>query len=232
MHALIFVNGEYAAAPEAAAYYVALAAAADLVIAADGGAAQALALGVAPQLVIGDFDSLTPDDLARVTSAGAETERHPTHKDQTDTELAVAAAEARGCDEIVLVGALGGAPDHLLGNLAVLRRLAQQGRTARAVAPDVVVRVLCAPAELVLACASGTRVSLSALTEHAAVTLAGFDYEVTHEPLPANGCLGLGNSVSRPPATITLHKGELLAFVFDHADAAHRLPGPPDGGAA
>jgi len=219
MRALIFVNGEYAAATEAAEYYIALAAAADLVIAADGGASQALMLGVTPDLLIGDFDSLAPEELEKASAAGAEIERHPVHKDQTDTELAVAAAEARGCDEIVLVGALGGEPDHLLGNLSVLRGLAQRDRTARAVAIDVVVRALCAPAKLVLACAPGTRVSLSVLTERASVTLSGFDYEVTHGSLCANSCVGLGNAVAQPPATITLHKGELLVFVFDHAEA-------------
>jgi thiamine pyrophosphokinase len=234
MLAVVFLNGEYAAVSGArmgggagpdgeadpagpAAYYRALADRAELVIGADGGSAFALAIGATPDLVIGDFDSLAPELLARAHDAGAEIVRHPVRKDFTDAELAVDAAQARGCDEIVLAGALGGAADHLLGNVAVLRRLAEQGVAARIVSPDLCARVLCAPASAALAAPAGTRVSLLALTEIAEVTLRDFEYELFRGTLTAAACLGLGNTIAAVPARIEVHAGAVLVFV--HAGA-------------
>jgi putative transcriptional regulator len=65
------------------------------VIAADGGAATALALGLRADEVIGDLDSVSPGDEARVRRAGGRVHRHPRDKDATDLELALAAAVSR-----------------------------------------------------------------------------------------------------------------------------------------
>lgn len=64
-----------------------------LVIAADGGLAHARVLGVNPQLLVGDLDSVEAADLRRHESVPVES--HPTDKDQLDLELALAAAWAR-----------------------------------------------------------------------------------------------------------------------------------------
>ena len=118
----MFLNGVY----EETAYYVGWAAAADLVVGADGGARFLLAAGVSPDLVVGDFDSLAAARVAELEAAGVELVRHPVRKDQTDGELAVDEARRRGAGELVLAGALG-ALDHTLGHLAVLRRLEAAG---------------------------------------------------------------------------------------------------------
>jgi thiamine pyrophosphokinase len=76
-------------------------------IAADGGMAHAAALGVEPELWIGDFDSSDADLEARYEHVARQT--HPPAKDTTDGELAIAEAVARGAGEIFLVGGLGGA---------------------------------------------------------------------------------------------------------------------------
>jgi thiamine pyrophosphokinase len=183
-----------------------------------GGTAFALAIGFTPDLVIGDFDSLAPELLARAHDAGAEIVRHPARKDFTDAELAADSAQARGCDEIVLAGALGGAADHLLGNVAVLRRLAEQGVAARIVSPDLCARVLCGPASVALAAPAGTRASLLALTGTAEVTLRGFEYELFRSTLAAAACLGVGNTIAAAPARIDVHAGAVLVFVHDGAE--------------
>ncbi len=130
--AVVFLDGAY----EDAAYYRAWAAAAGLVVAADGGARFLLGAGGAPDVVVGDFDSLPPADAERLAGLGVATVRHPTRKDQTDGELAVDEALRRGAGELVLAGALG-ALDHTLGHLAILRRLAERGVPARLAAPDL-----------------------------------------------------------------------------------------------
>ena len=94
-------------------------AAEDLVIAADSGYGNALKLGIAPSVALGDFDSWDeaslPDDVKKIP--------FPPKKDFTDTQLAVEYAVEQGCQQIVLIGGLSGRLDHTLSNLAILEDL-------------------------------------------------------------------------------------------------------------
>ena len=222
--AVVFLDGAY----EDAAYYRSWAAAAGLVVAADGGARFLLDIGGAPDVVVGDFDSLPPADAERLAGLGVATVRHPTRKDQTDGELAVAEALRRGAGELVLAGALG-ALDHTLGHLAILRRLAERGVLARLAAPDLCVRVLVAPAKAVLDAKPRTRVSVVPLGADAVVTLAGFDYPLTRGCLPAARCLGLGNFIAVAGAGIAVHTGVVAVLVESGSESFGGAPAPLPG---
>ena len=92
----------------------------DLVIAADSGYHNAKKMGVTPQILLGDFDSLgktekIPDDT--------EILQVPAEKDDTDTQLAVQVALEKGATELVIIGGLDGRLDHTLSNLAILENL-------------------------------------------------------------------------------------------------------------
>jgi thiamine pyrophosphokinase len=96
------------------------------VIAADSGMRHAAALGVEPELWVGDFDSSTAD--LRRTFENVERIEFPSAKAKTDGELAVETAIALGATEIVMVGGLGGArTDHALGNLTLMMAEAERG---------------------------------------------------------------------------------------------------------
>lgn len=206
--AAVFLDGEY----EDAGYYGRWADAADLVVAADGGARFLAAAGVVPALLVGDFDSLDEEALRAAAAGGAEIVRHPVRKDQTDGELAVAEAVRRGAGELVLAGALG-ALDHVLGHLSVLAHAESGGTPARLVSPALCARVLVAPAAVALDAPPGTRVSLAPLAGEAVVSLYGLDYRLERGRLPADACLGLGNTV-KDAAAITVHEGRVAALVF------------------
>ena len=207
--ALLFLDGEY----EDLAWHARLAAAADLVLAADGGARAALAAGVRPAAVVGDFDSLDPGSAAQLAAAGVELVRYPVRKDRTDGELAADEALRRGAGELLLAGARG-ALDHTLGHLALLLRLARAGVRARLVSPRESVAVLAAPAAARLAAAAGTRVSLVPVGGDAVVTLRGLEYPLERGRLPHDACLGLGNAVAAGGgATVTVHDGAVVALV-------------------
>ena len=223
--AVVFLDGAY----EDVTYYRSWAAVAGLVVAADGGARFVLAIGGAPDVVVGDFDSLLPADAERLAGLGVATVRHPTRKDQTDGELAVDEALRRGADEIVLVGALG-ALDHTLGHLAILRRLAERGVPARLASPDLSVRVLVAPAEAVLDAEPRTRVSVVPLGADAVVTLVGFDYPLARGCLPAARCLGLGNFIAVAGAGIAVHAGVVAVLVESGRESFGDAPPPPGSG--
>ena len=85
-------------------------------IAADSGVDLALALGLAVDRAIGDFDSVPTPGWPR-RGGGARIERHPAAKDATDLELALDAAIALEPARILVIGCAGGRLDHLLGHL-------------------------------------------------------------------------------------------------------------------
>jgi len=209
--AVVFLNGEY----EDEAFYRARFAAASLVVAADGGHSFLRRQGLWPHVLAGDFDSLDEAAVAEAAAAGGEVVRQPPRKDETDAEIAVALAEERGADRIELLGGLGGAVDHVLGHVCVLRGLAERGRAARLAAPQAALTVCVAPAGAVLSSPPGTRVSLVALSADAVVTLRGLDYELRQAPLPADACLGVSNRITRPGAAVELHRGVVAAVVYD-----------------
>ena len=82
------------------------------VIAADGGAISAVECGIQPHLIIGDMDSVDPELLENLQTQGAETQRYPVEKDETDLQLALLAAAERDARKILVLGALGGRLDH------------------------------------------------------------------------------------------------------------------------
>ena len=91
----------------------------DLVIAADAGYLTAKELGVTPDILLGDFDTLGEENIPD----GIECLRVPCEKNDTDTQLAVKVAIERGAKEIVIVGGVSGRLDHTLSTLAILEDL-------------------------------------------------------------------------------------------------------------
>src|SRR5262245_24914641 len=99
------------------------------VIAADSGIRHAPALGLVPELWVGDFDSVPK----RLAAAHAQIPREvfPTEKDKTDGELAIDRALALGATSLVLAGAFGGPrADHAFLHLALAMKLAESGTPA------------------------------------------------------------------------------------------------------
>ena len=95
------------------------------VIAADAGMNHAKTLGITPELWVGDFDSVTKE--IETEFAAVPQKRYPHDKDNTDGELAVAEALARGATSLVLAGAFGGRADHAFLHVALAIRRAKEG---------------------------------------------------------------------------------------------------------
>ena len=107
----------------------------DLVIAADGGLVHTQRLGVEPDVILGDFDSLgyVPQ------SANV----FPVEKDDTDAMLAVRRGLAMGCGEFLLYGSLDGPRlDHTVANFQTLEFLADHGARGILVGADTLVTVV------------------------------------------------------------------------------------------
>ena len=91
----------------------------DLIITADAGYLTAKRMGITPNILLGDFDTLGAENIPD----GIECLRVPAEKDDTDTQLAIKTAIERGAGEIVIIGGLSGRLDHTLSTLAILEDL-------------------------------------------------------------------------------------------------------------
>ena len=90
----------------------------DFIIAADGGTRHALALGLTPNVIVGDLDSL-PSNFEPSTFNG-EIVLYPKDKNETDLELAIQHALTLNPEQVIILAALGGRLDQTLGNIALI----------------------------------------------------------------------------------------------------------------
>lgn len=117
----ILLGGELTVTPR-----VARLAAGARVIAADSGIRHAQALGVVPELWVGDFDSSSAEDFE--AHKDVPRQAFPAAKDKTDGELAIDIATAKGATSLLILGAFGGErADHEFLHLALALRLAERG---------------------------------------------------------------------------------------------------------
>jgi thiamine pyrophosphokinase len=180
------------------------------VIAADSGLDVAAGLGLAVDLVVGDFDSVSPARLEAARAAGAEIERHPVAKDATDLELAMRAAGRFAPARVVVVGGHGGRLDHLLANLLLLASAAFAELTIEAHMGEAHVHVVRDASELTGE--PGELVSL--LPAHGparGVTTDGLLYPLRDEDLLPGSTRGVSNELARPRARVSVREGVLLA---------------------
>lgn len=210
--ALIFANGDLNDGP---AVQAALAQARQmprppLVIAADGGARNALACNLTPDLVIGDFDSLTEAELRLLAAEGAVIERHPAEKAETDLELVLQAAAARGCQPIRILGGIGDRMDQTLANIYLLGLPALRDRDVRLVAGKQTVWLI-RPGRNPVQGNAGDTLSLIPLSgaAHGIIT-EGLYYPLRGETLTFGPARGVSNVLTGPEATVTFTEGILL----------------------
>jgi len=195
-----------------------------LVVAADGGASNAARLGLQPDLIIGDLDSLPADAVERYRHAGVELSAHSAQKDASDTELAVAEALRRGADELVILAALGGQrAEHSLANVLLLTLPLLAGRDAMLVDGPSSVRVLgvAGADQLTIHGEVGDFVSLLPLSEAAGgVTTGGMRYALNDARLVQGTSRGLSNELAASDATVAVGDGR-LAVIHTRRQAVH-----------
>ncbi|CAI6081437.1 thiamine diphosphokinase [Cohnella sp. JJ-181] len=185
----------------------------DYLIGADRGAYFLVQHGVAPDLALGDFDSVDADALARIREAAVETaEYDAVDKDWSDTELALREALKRGYRDIVIAGGLGTRFDHSLANVQLLAVAADAGASALLVDAHNEIRLLRSSARL----AADDRYAYISLLpldgEVTGVTLTGFAYPLHNATLRQGMSLGVSNLLAEPQGTISLGSGSLLVI--------------------
>lgn len=192
----------------------------DRVVAADAGAALAARLGLKPDILVGDFDSIEPELRARYDRQSVEVRvfQHDT-KQETDTELAVLAALEWQPRQIYIFGAMGGRLDHALANVMLLAHPALHATDARLIEENQELYIVRAGRENIVSGNIGDRVTVIPVSGDAeGVRNAGFQYPLAGETLPMGYARGVSNVLTAREARIWLDKGELLVIVA-HATA-------------
>jgi thiamine pyrophosphokinase len=188
----------------------------DFVVAADLGAQHALAWGWPVHLLVGDLDSLPAAALDALVAAGVETMRAPSAKDQTDTELALAAALERRPREVFLCAALGGRTDHLLANALLLARPALAGAKVMLVDGPETIRLARAEGASTTTIIEGDRGDLVSLLPFGAraegVVTRDLLYPLRNETLQLGEARGISNVISGERAEVSLARGSLLVI--------------------
>lgn len=176
------------------------------VIAADSGLDHAHRLGFEADLLVGDLDSVS---LGASDRHQGEVERYSEHKDYTDLELALEAANRRG-RTVVVVGGHGGRLDHLLANAELLADHRWTGTNLIWLAGEDLATVV--RHQTTLHGKPGDLVSLVPLGGHAiGVTTAALKWSLQNTTLAAGSTRGVSNRFTDTTAQVTVRQGVLLA---------------------
>jgi len=202
---LIFANGELPDLDKAGL----LVSADDIVICADGGTRHALALGLRPDLIIGDMDSAEKAHLDELQKKGAAIELFPRDKNETDLELAINRALEMKPQQVLIVGALGGRLDQMLANITLLADPRLAGFDVRL--DDGVEEVLLCRDQAEVRGRSGDLVSLipwqGAVTE---VETKNLKWPLARETLHPDKTRGISNEMLGKTASVSIGSGLLL----------------------
>ncbi len=177
----------------------------DLVIAADAGYRTCRELGIVPDLLLGDFDSMEqPEDFANI-------HRSPVEKDDTDTMLAVKTGLEQGCGEFYLYGGTGGRRlDHTLANLQTLLYLRRRGARGYLYDNDFVWTVIENETIRVDKTVEWGLLSVFCLGDRArGVAETGVQYPLQGAELTAEFPLGVSNHILEPVAAVGVETGAL-----------------------
>ncbi|MBQ2706753.1 MAG: thiamine diphosphokinase [Clostridia bacterium] len=187
--------------------------AADFVIAADSGYLTAKRLGVKPDLLLGDLDSLDRSQLSPGELDEMQKIIVSPIKDDTDTQLAADTAIARGADEIMIVGGLGGRLDHTLSSVFLLEYLAEKGIACAMTDGQSDVRILRGGEKLTVKKGGRKYLSLISLTDECrGVTISGVYYPLENAELTRKYSWAVSNEITAEAAEISLDAGVMLVI--------------------
>jgi thiamine pyrophosphokinase len=183
---------------------------ADMIIAADGGATTALQYGCIPAIILGDFDSLPAAQVEELIQKGSQPVRVSTHKDETDTELALLEARRQGASSVSLLGALGGTRiEHTLANFFLLASFA-----------DMSIRIIDGPSTCWLVKGpttshiNGTPQDFLSLFPYTAqvtgISTVNLAYPLVKATLNFGATRGISNEFTAEQASISIEHGTLL----------------------
>ena len=208
--AIIFANGSMEKPPGLSSYLQNSA----MVIAADGGMNKCISLGIQPNVLIGDFDSIGQDEISALQAAGVEIIQYPTHKDETDLELALNYLKKTEISDVMIIGGLGARWDMTIANILLI---------TNPIYMDMNIHFLDGTQELFLLRAGdntsikgqpGDTLSLIPLVgDVTGVSTQGLEYVLKNETLEFGTARGVSNVFTLERVQINIKYGLLLCII-------------------
>ncbi|MCF8241845.1 MAG: thiamine diphosphokinase [Melioribacteraceae bacterium] len=150
-----------------------------VIICADGGANTAYRLGVTPDYIIGDLDSITGEVYEYY--AAKSIIKKVTRQNDTDVEKALKFAISKKFDEVILLGSTGDRLDHSFCNLGIVLKFSE----------SISINILHEKSYLTLisgnnkfAAAAGDLISIYGFDKKTKFTTHGLKYKLKNESLP------------------------------------------------
>ena len=177
----------------------------DFILAADGGLVHTQTLGITPNGILGDFDSLgyTPENSTVF----------PVEKDDTDAMLAVRKGLELGYREFYLYGSLDGPRlDHTVANFQTLQFLCDHGAYGYLIGKDYIITAVKNSALHFDNSCSGIFSVFCMGADAQGVTIRGGKYDAENVTLSAGFPLGVSNHFEGRPVTVSVENGSLLVL--------------------
>lgn len=190
---------------------------AHLIICADGGAEHLKQMGILPHVLIGDFDSIAPEDKAFLIENQVKILSFPPEKDKTDSALCIDYALDQKATDITLLGVTGTRMDHTLANIFLLKQMSQSNIPARII--NAFNEIHLVTTSISLKGQPGDFLSLIPASEKVTgITLEGLVYPLKNASIEMGSSLGISNCFKDKTAKVTIENGILI--VTKSRDAA------------
>lgn len=182
----------------------------NIIISADAGFLYAKRFGYKTDYLIGDFDTL--DTMPDKDEVG-EIIKYKIEKDDTDTMLAIKLALKKGCNTIIILGALGGRFDHTFANLQALNYIAENGGVGYIVSSSEFISII-PPGEYKFPQRKGYSFSAFSFSDSVeGVYETGFKYPLVNARLTSSFPLGACNEIINDFGMFSFKKGRVLIVI-------------------
>lgn len=179
----------------------------DIIIAADGGYDTLKKLGIEPDLLLGDMDSLTevPRALEKLV--------YPVRKDETDTHLAYLEGVRRGYTDFVIYGGVGGRDDHTFANYSLLIYAKNRGHNIKIVGERCNIFAIKNESTTVRGRVGAHFSAFAFGGDAVGVTIRGLEYEAENITLTTEFPLAVSNRFTGSDGYVEVKCGTLIIMV-------------------
>lgn len=180
----------------------------DFLIAADGGVKYIFKLGLNPDVVIGDFDSVSTTLQKKLDKQKIKLIKYPRKKDETDFELTINFILEKEFKEIIIFGILGDRIDHFLANIFLLAKIQTENQNIKIKIIEGNKEIYILNKEIIIYGKVGDEISIVPISQKLkGVTTKGLYYRLIDETLSFGSTRGVSNVMTKTLAKITVSAG-------------------------
>lgn len=189
-----------------------------LIVAADGGTHHCMSLGIKPDVIIGDFDSLEAQAVDSNKQAGVEIIQFPSRKNETDLELALIYCIDHGIKEAYIFAALGDRWDMSIANLLLAAHPSFSTLDIHFLDGSMELVPVRGGQQVDIFSKPGKPLSLIPLAgDVIGITTSGLEYPLQDETLYLGSSRGISNVFLQDDVRIQVRQGILLC-IYERVD--------------